>query len=77
LAIVAVCVALTWPTVVAAKVNESGPMLSAAGVSPVPFKLTVLVIAAFPAPGVELEAVRNAWRPPASVGVKLTSTEQL
>ena len=52
-------------------------MLNTAGVNPVPFKLALIVMAAFPAPSVELVAVRRACRPPAAVGVKVTDTEQL
>jgi hypothetical protein len=52
-------------------------MLRTAGVNPVPFKLAEIVIAAFPAPSVGLEAVSEACRPPATVGVNVTDTEQL
>jgi len=70
---VTIWVALTVPTSVSANVNCAGAIPSAAGVNPIPLKLAI----AFAAPLVELDAVSEPVRPPATEGVKLTTTEQL
>jgi hypothetical protein len=62
---------------VGGNVTVVGVVLSTAGVNPVPLKVPVVVRGAFPAPEVVLVAVRNPCLPPATVGVNVTTTEQL
>ena len=64
---------LVLPTSVVPKFTTAGVVPSSTPLKPVPLKL-VLSLAT---PAVLLDAVRNAVRPPASVGLKLTSREQL
>jgi hypothetical protein len=70
---VTACVTLVEPISVGAKLNAPGAASKDPGVRPVP--LRVVVAAATP---VEvLVAVKNACRPPATVGAKLTTSVQL
>jgi hypothetical protein len=70
-------VPLTCPIGVAANVNCTGAVFNAAAVNPVPVKLAVAVIGVFDTLFVVLETIRNPCRPPATVGLKFTATEQL
>lgn len=58
-------------------VSAAGVVLNTAGVNPVPFKLAVALSGVFAAPSVVLVANSIASLPPAIVGVKVTTTEQL